>query len=295
LVNPSRVQNLGALRRTIVRLLTEDGWPEPRWIQTTPTDTGEEQARDAIASGAEVLFVCGGDGTVLSGVAAVAGTESALAVLPLGTGNLLALNLGLPGDIGTVVRLATRGSRRRIDVGEAEGRAFAVACGVGLDAQVLADTPHRAKHLLGWPAYVAAVVRHLGGPRFPMRIRLDGGPWVTREVRSVLVANVGRFPGGITLLPFAEPDDGLLDVALITPRRLRDWARLLASLVGRHPRGGMIEAFRARRVEVETDRPQPREIDGEPLPAGRCLGVKVRPGALLICVAQAVDGKRGTS
>lgn len=290
LVNPARVQNLGALRRSILRALAEDGWPEPTWLQTTPMDTGERQALLAVAAGAEVLFVCGGDGTVQAAVAALSGTDAALAVLPSGTGNLLALNLGLPNDLGAGIRLATRGARRLIDLGEVEGRPFAVATGMGLDAQMLADTPHRAKHLLGWLAYAAFVVRRLREPRFSVRVRLDGGPWISREVRSVLAANVGRLPGGITLLPSALPDDGLLDVALIGPSRIRDWARLLASLVGDQAKGGRIETFRGHSVEISTDEPQLRELDGEPLGPGRSLRVSVRPRALTVCVAPGAEG-----
>jgi YegS/Rv2252/BmrU family lipid kinase len=260
------------------------------WLQTTPTDTGEGQARQAVKEGAEVLFVCGGDGTVLTAVAALVGTSAALAVLPSGTGNVLALNLGLPNDVVAGVRLATRGARREIDLGQVEGRPFTIATGMGLDAQMLADTPHHAKHLLGWSAYAASVLRHLGHPQFAVQVRIDNGPWMTREVRSVLIANVGRLPGGITLIPMAAIDDGLLDVALIGPRRLLDWARLWASLVGRRPKGGRIEIYRARSVEISTDQPQPREIDGEPLPSGLTLAAYVLPRALTVCVARDARG-----
>ncbi|MFZ0995056.1 MAG: diacylglycerol kinase family protein [Candidatus Dormiibacterota bacterium] len=292
LVNASRVANPAAMRRSIVRALAEEGWSSPGWFETTPGELGEGTARRAAATGVRVLFVCGGDGTVRAAAAALAGTETAIAVIPSGTGNLLALNLGLPTDIASAVRVATRGGRRRIDLGEVDGRPFAVAAGIGLDAQILAGTPHGAKHRLGWPAYVAAAVPHLGEPRFHAEVKLDGGRTIERDVRSVLVANVGRLPGGITLLPLAVPDDGLLDVALITPGRIRDWATLLTSLVGRHPKGGRIETFRVQRVEITTATPQPREVDGESLPLGARLVVQVRPQALTVCVRPALPRTR---
>ena len=267
-------------------MLADEGWPEPLWLQTEREDAGESAARRAVAAGAEVLFVCGGDGTVMAAAAALAGTDTALAVIPSGTGNLLALNLRLPTDVVSAVRIATRGARRNIDLGEADGRLFAVAAGIGLDAQILAETPRRAKHRLGWPAYAASALRHLGGPRFPAKVSLDGGTPIEREVRSVLVANVGRLPGGINLLPEAVADDGLLDVALIAPRRLHDWARLLTSLIGRHPAGGRLETFRARRVDITASEPQPREMDGEPLAPGELLTVRIRPNALTVCVGR---------
>jgi diacylglycerol kinase family enzyme len=291
LINPARIANVPLLRRSILRSLSAAGWPEPTWLQTTLNDPGEAGTRSAIATGAQVVFVCGGDGTVSAAAAAVAGTDATLVVIPSGTGNVLALNLGLPSDVTSAVRVAVDGRRRLIDLGEAEGRTFTVAAGIGLDAQMLADTPRLAKHRLGWPAYGAAVIRRLGEPGFLARISLDGGPAIDREVRSVLIANVGRLPGGITLIPGASPDDGLLDVALIAPRRLLDWVSLLVSLAGRHPRGGRMETFQARRVEVYTDRMQPREMDGEPLPKGCALSVQVRPGVLPIYVP-IVDNRR---
>jgi diacylglycerol kinase family enzyme len=276
------------LRRSIRRALAADGWPEPMWLETAPSASGAGEVRRAIAAGARVLFACGGDGTVMAAAAVLAGTDTALAVIPSGTGNLLAMNLGLPNDVRGAVRLATRGGRRRIDMGEVDGQLFAVATGIGLDAQILANTPHGAKHRFGWLAYAAAALPHLEGQTFPAQVRLDGGPAMTREVRSVLVANVGRLPGGINLLPSAVPDDGLLDVALIAARRIGDWARLWASLRGRHPRGGRVETYRVRQVEVTTGRPQPREVDGEPLPSGCRLAVLVRPWVLTVCVPRAL-------
>jgi len=286
LVNPSRVADQTALRRTMTRVLDRAGWPEPEWLATTPDDSGESLVRAAVAAGVEVVFACGGDGTVMAAAAALAGSAVALAVLPFGTGNLLARNLSLPMGVEAGVGAAVGGGRRVIDLGEAEGRIFTVAAGIGLDARVLAETSHRAKRSLGWLAYVLAGIRHLGGPSFSATIRLDQGQPICRQVRSVMVANVGRFPAGLDLLPGARPDDGLLEVALITPRRLRDWVALIRSMAGRHPRGGRVETFSAAVVEVVAEPPQPREADGEPLGEGARMAVRVRPGALNVCVPQ---------
>lgn len=286
LINTSKITDAAALRRTITKALVDDGWSQPLWLPTTPGDRGESQAHLAVAAGVRVLFVCGGDGTIREALAALAGSSVALAVLPAGTGNVLALNLGLPGDIVGAVRVATRGRRCRIDLGEVDGRAFAVASGIGLDALVLEGTPSRAKHRWGWTAYAASALRHLGDPRFRVVLELDEAQPIAREVHSVLVANFGRFPGGINLLPGAVPDDGLLDVALITPRRLGDWLHLLVNSIGRHPKGGRLESFRVRTVKVTADRSRPREFDGDPLPPSSELNVKVLPGALTVCVPE---------
>ncbi len=284
LVNPRRVTSVATLRRQLARILSASGWPDPTWIETSPTDDGAARVRAAVAAGARVVFVCGGDGTVLAGAAAVAGTEAALALLPSGTGNVLALNLGIPGALVAGIRLGIDGVRRRIDLGEVDGQAFTVAAGIGFDAQMIADAPRRAKHLLGWPAYLLAALRHLGGDAFGVTVALDDGVSFHRQVRSAVVANVGRLPGGIRLLPAAVPDDGLLDIALIAPRRLRAWAQLAGHALTGAPLREGLETFQARRVSIVATHSQPREIDGEQAPAGSTLKVGIRPGALLVCV-----------
>ncbi len=292
LVNPTRVPGRSRLREEVNRALAQEGWPAPLWYSTSERSGGLEEARAAVAAGVEVLFVCGGDGTVRAAAEAVAGTGVALALLPLGTGNVLALNLGIRSGIASAVRLATSGTRRRIDVGLADGRCFVVAAGAGLDAQMLARVNRRAKRWLGWLAYAASVLRHLRGPGFQVTITVDAEPPRRRLVRSVLVANVGRLPGGLTLIPSARPDDGELDVAVIVPRGPREWLATLLSVLGDRPRGGRLETLRGRRVELSMDHPQGREMDGELLPAGDHLTVSVRPGALLVCVPGPVRAER---
>ncbi len=289
-LNPARTADRAGVRQAVAAVLEEAGWPPAVWMETTRADPGGGQARAAVTAGAGVVFVSGGDGTVGRVAAALAGTPAALAVLPSGTGNLLARNLGLPRGTVAAARLATRGARRRIDLGEVDGRVFTVAAGIGFDAQVLAITSPRAKRWLGWPAYVLAAMGHLREPRFTVAVTLDGAETLARQVRSVLVVNVGRLPGGLHLVPRARPDDGRLDVALIDPRGTRDWLRLVAALARRRPRAPSVTLLRAGRVEVVAERPQPRQADGEPLPPSDRLTVTVRPRALTICVDPATVG-----
>jgi diacylglycerol kinase family enzyme len=117
-----------------------------------------------------------------------------------------------------------------------------------------------------------------------VRVKLDDDQPLRRRARSVLVANVGRLQGGIPLLPDAEPDDGYLDVAVLTPRTLGHWAGLAWAVVSRRGSSSRLELFRARRVEVYSDRLQPRELDGDVIEPGRLLSVSVTPQALTLCV-----------
>jgi diacylglycerol kinase family enzyme len=283
-VNPSKVTDLDGRRREICAALADAGWPEPLWLETTPEDPGCGQTAEAVRSGAEVVFACGGDGTVMACAGTLAGSEVALAVLPSGTGNLLATNLNLPSRVADGIRVATTGTRRRIDLGSCGRTHFTVMAGMGFDAQMIDATSEDLKRRMGWPAYVLAALKHLRHRPMRVRIRLDGGTPLRRRARTVLVGNVGKLQGGIPLLPDAEPDDGWLDVAVLTPHTIRHWLTMAWGVLRRHPEVARMETFRARHVEVFSDRPQPRELDGDLIEPARTLDVTVRPAALWLCV-----------
>jgi diacylglycerol kinase family enzyme len=280
------VQDLPERRRVIEESLAAAGWPLPAWFETTPEDTGTGQARQAVAQGAELVFVCGGDGTVRSVIAGLIGTDAALAVLPAGTGNLLATNLGLPDDPAAGVQLAVQHGRRRVDIGDVEGQVFAVMAGLGFDAAMMDDASTTLKARFGAPAYVLSAVKHLRDRPMRAVIRIDDDPPITRRVRSVLVGNVGRLQGGIKLLPDAEPDNGQMDVAVLAPRNLWHWLTLASAVLLRRERVPRMQILRGSKINISSDRVQPRELDGDVIAPGRTLSVTVRPGALLLCVAQ---------
>lgn len=286
MVNPAKVDDLAARRTEICAELAGAGWPEPMWLETTPEDPGCGQTERAIAQGAEIVFACGGDGTVMACVSALAGTRTALAVLPSGTGNLLAANLGLPGDVAAGIAVALGGGRRQLDVGVVENRCFVVMAGMGFDAKMLDDASEALKARIGWPAYVLAALRHLRDRPMRLRLRLDGQPAGRRRARSVVVGNVGRLQGGVRLLPDAEPDDGQLDVAVIAPHTLGHWLRLAWGVLRHRPRASLMQTYRAARVEIISDRPQARELDGDVIEPGSRLDIQVRPRALWLCVPQ---------
>jgi diacylglycerol kinase family enzyme len=291
--NPVKVKDGGSDQRQIRAALARAGWPAPQWLETTWEDPGGGRTRQAVQAGAEVIFACGGDGTVTACASELAGTDVALAVVPAGTGNLLAANLKLPAHPAGAVAAATSGGRRRLDV----GRYFTVMAGMGFDAQMLRDTPESLKARLGWPAYVIAAARHLCETPMRVSISLDGGPPFTRRARTVLVGNVGELRGGLRLLSGARPDDGLLDVAVLMPPRRRSWLPLAWSLLRHNRTAPAMETFQARQVEITSDTEHPRELDGDLIEPSRTLTATVRPAALWICVPgkPATDARATTS
>jgi YegS/Rv2252/BmrU family lipid kinase len=287
IVNPNRVEGLDELRAGIREQLAEAGWPEPAWLETTAEDPGTGQAKQAVADGAEVVFVAGGDGTVRACIDGLAGTEAALAILPGGTGNLLATTLGVPTNTIEGVQLALDRGRRLVDLGEVEGQTFAVMAGMGLDAAMVDDAPTKLKAVLGSVAYVYSALKHLNDAEMKVEIQVDDHPVLRRRARTVLVGNVGRLQGGVNLLPDAEPDNGQMDVAVLAPNNLGRWIQTAVGVLrpGRHKVPHM-EVLRGSRITITSDRPQPRQLDGDVIEPSDTLEVTVRPDALWVCVYQ---------
>ncbi|MFF5175797.1 diacylglycerol/lipid kinase family protein [Micromonospora sp. NPDC000089] len=283
-VNPAKVTDLDEFRRTVDDTLAAAGWPAPVWHETTVEDPGRGQTEQAVADGAEVVFACGGDGTVMACVSGLVGTDTALAVLPQGTGNLLAANLGLSNDLAAGLEVAVERGMRKLDVGQVGDQYFAVMAGMGFDAQMLDSTSETTKARIGWPAYVVGAAKHLRDRPMRLTIRVDDKPPMRRRARSVLIANVGRLQGGVRLLTDAEPDDGWLDVAVLTPRTLGHWVAMGWALMRRRGSVPRMEVHRARKVEITSNRPQPRQLDGDLIDPGADLTAEIRPQSLWLCV-----------
>ena len=284
IVNPARVQALSRLRRTIDEAVSVVGWPPAVWLETTPDDPGTGQALAAVAGGAQVVIVCGGDGTVRAAIAGLAGTDAALAIVPSGTGNLLAQNLGIPLDLDGAVTLAVAGGRRRIDIGEVDGQVFAVMAGMGFDAAMMGSASTALKARFGSPAYVLSALGHLRDRRMLVVVRIDDQPPKLWHASTVLVGNVGRLQGGIRLMPDARPDNESMEVAILTPRNLGDWTALTWAVLTRRKRVPRMDISRGTRIDVLRDRVEPRQLDGDVIEPSRSLTVLVRPSALLVCV-----------
>ena len=266
-------------------VLERAGLPGARWVSTTAEDPGPGQARQALADGAELVVVCGGDGTVRNVVTALAGSEVPLAVLPMGTGNLLARNLGIPLDIGAAAHVAAHGHTRRIDLGrDPSGQYFAVMAGVGFDAALLAGVQPATKAWLGWPAYVLSGLRQLRTLPGEFAVDVDGVE-VSHRALGVLVANVGELQGGLQLILDADPCDGRLDVAVLAPDNLRQWLHLARRvLTGRAPDEDVLRVRQGARVTIRSVRRLPLQYDGDVLPHGDVLTAEVAAGALLVRV-----------
>jgi diacylglycerol kinase family enzyme len=287
--NPTKVPDLPAMKQRVAAFMARAGWDEPLWMETSQDDPGIGMCERAIHEECAVVFVAGGDGTVMACATALAGCGVPMALLPSGTGNLLARNLGLPlDDEQAALRIGISDVERLIDVGgvAADHRKFAVMAGLGFDAAVMRDAPEGLKRVVGWPAYVVSGARHLRGRGMRVTLTLDDGEPFERRVRTAVVGNVGKLQAGIPLLPDAQPDDGVLDVVLIAPGSMVGWLRVAGRVLTRRRRepDRRVERFRAGHIVLETATPQPRQLDGDLIDDGTVLDIQVEPRVLAIRV-----------
>lgn len=309
--NPIKV-DVERLRAAVATAESSEGWAKSLWLETSEEDPGIGQGRRAVAEGVDVVIAAGGDGTVRAVSQALRGTGVAISLLPSGTGNLLARNLGLdvnPGHLEASVAHAFTGYDSAIDVGvvevdrpdgTSEEHSFVVMAGLGLDAKMIANTDPELKRRVGWLAYVDAIGRALVDKEvLRLRYRLDGREERVTRAHTLLVGNCGALPGNILLLPDAEIDDGLFDIVALRPEGVGGWARvwvgifwengvLKRSSAGRKLLGlrqkpvRALRYLRGRRLEVRLDGPEEFELDGDEFGVITGFRAHVDPAALIV-------------
>ncbi|MFC7490351.1 MULTISPECIES: diacylglycerol/lipid kinase family protein [unclassified Knoellia] len=322
ILNPTKFVDVAATRALVTSTVLAHGdWDAPIIRETTIEDPGFGQARDSLADGVDLVCAIGGDGTVRSVAHVLTGTSTPMGLIPAGTGNLLGRNLDLPLDLVEGLDVALTGRNRHIDIGWAtldptpeqrsvteldpahdgptepdvgaddthgsdpapNQHAFLVMAGLGLDASIMHATSEEAKARIGWGAYVASGAKNLLGARFATRLRIDGGEPIRHTARTIVVGNCGRLTGGITLMPDAEIDDGILDVVAITPKGIVGWAgvavHVLAKRGQNHPK---LDRYRCQSILVSLDGPQMVEIDGDVIGQAKRVRFEVRPKALIV-------------
>lgn len=303
--------NVDELSWLVSREEQRGGWAVSEWITTEPHDGGTAVLREALERGTNLVIASGGDGTVRAATEAVRGTGVPLAIVPQGTGNILARNVGLnPGNTAAAVKAAFRGENRRVDVGVAtilredereDEHVFLVLAGMGLDARAIRTTKSSLKKAVGWLAYVDAGIRTMVRDK-PLHIHYSYDNHSAREleVYTVMIGNCGLMPGGVLLIPDARVDDGELDVVALKPRGAFGWLNIWNKLgwengVLRKTRAGRriidlvhdtknVAYLRAKKFGLTVPHPEPVQLDGDDM--GLAIGVKgtVDPGALILRV-----------
>jgi YegS/Rv2252/BmrU family lipid kinase len=272
---------LGRLRD----VLTEQGVTDPIWLEVPKSRKMPARVKEAIKRGADLIFVWGGDGSVQRCIDAAVGSPVTLAILPAGTANLLATNLGIPIDLEQAVEVGLHGSNHTIDVGKMNGEHFAVMAGIGLDALMIRDADAGMKDRFGRAAYIWTGARHIRSNPVRTKVRVDGHTWFDDKASCVLIANVGTIGAGVTAFDHASPNDGKLDVAVMTADGAWQWLRTLTrASVGHAEKSPLVQMTQATKITIETRKRLPYELDGGARPKTDKLRVRVVPHAMTIRV-----------
>lgn len=232
--------------------------------------------------GVDALLVSGGDGTVMACASELIGTEVPLAIIPNGTGNIIAASLRLPLGIAEATELALHGPRQWIDIGVCDsGNAF-FAASIGFSAAVMRDASAALKAKAGMVAYMWSAARHLTDRPGAFRLRIDGQPITTQRSDAVLVGNFGQLFTR-PRLPRTSLDDGLLEVGVLRLRPLLDWLRQDHPAL-RSSRRPPLDWHQGRRIMIECGRTLPIERDGDFAGSASRLEVDALPRSLQVCV-----------
>jgi YegS/Rv2252/BmrU family lipid kinase len=275
---------LPELRRT----LAEAGVTDPIWTEVPKSKRAPAAVEEALEEGAELLVAWGGDGMVRRCVNALEDTQVPLAIVPAGTSNQFATH---ERDIAQAVQVALHGDRRRLDVGCFDGERFAVMAGAGFDA-VMIKASDELKDRLGRAAYVVGGASNLDADPFEAKIKIDGTPWYEGPASCILVGNVGELFGGIEVFADARPDDGKLDVGVLTSEGPVQLVRAAArTAVGSAEKSPFVRVTQGRKVRVKLDRKVRYELDGGDRKKVKSFKVEVEPDAITVCVPRADNGR----
>jgi diacylglycerol kinase (ATP) len=267
------------------RVLSTKGVTDPLWIEVDKSRKAPKQIRYALDHGADLIFIWGGDGMVQRGVDVLAGTDATMAIVPAGTANLFASNLGIPKHIDAAVEVGLNAARRKLDVGRLNGEMFAVMAGVGFDARVIRDATPEMKHALGRSAYVWAGAKNLRTKPFDAKVVVDGEEWYEGPASLVLFGNVGNAFAGVKAFADAQPDDGLLEIGVGSAHGVFQWGRTLArSATGGIQKSRFVHMTKGRKAEVKLSRKVLYELDGGDREKRKTFRVDVQPSAMTVCV-----------
>lgn len=288
--NPTKITDDQLFITLTSVLARHHGWEIPIFLATTPDDPGHEMTQVAVGLGADLVLAAGGDGTVRAVSTGLRETEVPCGIIPMGTGNLLARNLGIPLELEPALETAFSGERRAIDLAQLvvdhdhdNPTSFTGMAGIGFDAAMMQDTDERLKRVVGNVAYVLAFARQLSMRPRKVHVRVDDNHESRGKALLIMVGNTSQLQGGIQLFPDAVPDDGRLDVLLAAPTSISKWARFVRAVL-RRKREAHVEYLTGAKITISLDDPAVWEADGDTEGEGSHFEFTVLPGALQVIV-----------
>lgn len=271
--------------------LQEQGWQVELWLTDGP-GAAQKLARQAVERKISVVIVAGGDGTINEVIQALAGSETALGVLPMGTVNVWAREMGIPLERAKAREILVHGQTRRVDLGQVNGRYFLLMVGIGFDGEVAQAVERKPLKRLGVLGYVLAALWFSSGYLgFPLTLRVDEAEPVRTRALQIVVGNTQLYGGAFKFTWLARCDDGLLDLCMVHKRGLLGRWVVLGDFVLKHERRRLWVRYNTfKKVVIETKKPVAIQVDGDP--AGHTPATfEVVPGALKVVIPQEVSAE----
>jgi YegS/Rv2252/BmrU family lipid kinase len=281
-------KTLGGGLPELRRLLAYRGVSDPLWFEVPKSKKAPKVVKKALDKGADLILVWGGDGMVQRVMDATGDSGATLGILPAGTANLFATNVGIPIDLEGALEVALHGQRKAFDVGVINGERFAVMAGAGFDAAMIKEADGKLKNRWGRMAYVWTGLKATKAGAQPMKIKVDGTLWFSGDASCALFGSMGTLTGGLVAFPDADPTDGQLEVGVVTAEKPVQWARVMTRLAaGKAERSPLTRMTRGRRIDVRLEKPTIYELDGgaRKKPAKR-LDIRVQQGAVVVAVPE---------
>jgi diacylglycerol kinase (ATP) len=301
--NPSKVTDWVTFRRHVEYELKSRGWDRALWLETTSEDPGRAMTEQAVREKVDLVLGAGGDGTIRVICSGLAHTQIPFGLIPAGTGNLLARNIGIPLDEVAALDVAFDGADKAVDlvrlqVDDQPPDHFVVMAGIGLDAVIMEGADAKMKKAVGSAAYFVSAAQNANHPAMHAAIAVDDQPPFKRRAHLIVVGNVGFLMANIQLIPGARADDGMLDVLVASPRTLSDWVRLTTRVLTRRRKpDDQLDRLRGRKVTITVEERDQVQLDGDTVGECNSLTAEVVPGALRLRVPRsaqqpmAVDGE----
>ena len=282
-------KTLGGGLEELRRELRRVGIVDPYWSEVPKSKYAPQRVERALRDGAELVFVWGGDGMVQRCVDVLAGSDAKLAIVPAGTANIFASNLGIPQNIAEAVEIGLHGEARTLDVGTLNGERFAVMAGAGLDARMIQAADGHLKDRFGRLAYIWTASKNLRTEPFEAKIEVNDELWYEGPATCILLGNLGSLFGGIEAFDDASPDDGLLEVGVTNAEGLGQWARTIArTAVGSSAQSPFVQVTKAKKLTASLDRKVPYELDGGDRKKVKKLKARVEPRAIAVAVPESL-------
>jgi diacylglycerol kinase (ATP) len=299
--NPAKVTDWITFRRHVEYELKNRGWDRALWLETTTDDPGRAMTEQAVGENVDLVLGAGGDGTIRVICSGLAHTGIPFGLIPAGTGNLLARNIGIPLDEVAALDVAFDGADKAVDlvslqVDDQPPDHFAVMAGIGLDAVIMEGADAKMKKAVGPAAYFVSAAQNANHPAMHATIAIDDQPPIRRRAHVIVVGNVGFILANIQLIPGARADDGMLDVLVASPRTLRDWVRLTTRVVTRRRQpDDQLDRLTGHRVTITVEERDQVQLDGDTVGECNTMTAEVVPAALRLRVPRQLHDLTSTN